>query len=257
MNTDSYLDEFLAHHGVKGQQWGVRNGPPYPIENKVMRKGTRVNSVSVNKSKLGKTKSDRWLYTYNPNDSWDSKVYKGAYATFLQRYRGSKVYEHSYEVVKDLKMPTKKERLDEYVKLYEQNKEQVAKDLENVQNYINRSGLSKNDNYKGAGNVDLKNLKTQKDFEDSYVLLNIAMENISAFKTTKKYADIMATKFDAMVDDNNQGIYNETHDPVIFFRANEALKEVGWVRKVPYSEIKKNYSDVKDELSKKGKKILL
>ena len=23
---------FLAHHGVKGQKWGVRNGPPYPID---------------------------------------------------------------------------------------------------------------------------------------------------------------------------------------------------------------------------------
>ena len=23
---------YLAHHGVKGQQWGLRNGPPYPIE---------------------------------------------------------------------------------------------------------------------------------------------------------------------------------------------------------------------------------
>lgn len=23
---------YLQHHGVKGQKWGVRNGPPYPIE---------------------------------------------------------------------------------------------------------------------------------------------------------------------------------------------------------------------------------
>lgn len=22
---------FLAHHGIKGQTWGVRNGPPYPL----------------------------------------------------------------------------------------------------------------------------------------------------------------------------------------------------------------------------------
>lgn len=28
----------LEHHGVKGQQWGVRNGPPYPIEDKVLKK---------------------------------------------------------------------------------------------------------------------------------------------------------------------------------------------------------------------------
>ena len=22
----------LAHHGIKGQQWGKRNGPPYPLD---------------------------------------------------------------------------------------------------------------------------------------------------------------------------------------------------------------------------------
>lgn len=25
-------EAFLAHHGVEGQQWGVKNGPPYPLE---------------------------------------------------------------------------------------------------------------------------------------------------------------------------------------------------------------------------------
>ena len=27
-------DAYLAHHGVEGQQWGVQNGPPYPLEGK-------------------------------------------------------------------------------------------------------------------------------------------------------------------------------------------------------------------------------
>ncbi len=26
-----YQDE-LYHHGVKGQKWGVKNGPPYPLD---------------------------------------------------------------------------------------------------------------------------------------------------------------------------------------------------------------------------------
>lgn len=26
-----YLKE-LYHHGIKGQKWGVRNGPPYPLD---------------------------------------------------------------------------------------------------------------------------------------------------------------------------------------------------------------------------------
>lgn len=25
------LPDWLAHHGVQGQKWGVKNGPPYPI----------------------------------------------------------------------------------------------------------------------------------------------------------------------------------------------------------------------------------
>lgn len=24
--------EYLKHHGIKGQKWGVKNGPPYPIK---------------------------------------------------------------------------------------------------------------------------------------------------------------------------------------------------------------------------------
>ena len=25
---------FLSHHGIKGQRWGVKNGPPYPLKAK-------------------------------------------------------------------------------------------------------------------------------------------------------------------------------------------------------------------------------
>ena len=28
------LSEILEHHGIDGQKWGVRNGPPYPLERK-------------------------------------------------------------------------------------------------------------------------------------------------------------------------------------------------------------------------------
>lgn len=27
------MNNTLKHHGVKGQKWGVRNGPPYPLKN--------------------------------------------------------------------------------------------------------------------------------------------------------------------------------------------------------------------------------
>lgn len=29
---NDYYSNYLAHHGIKGQHWGVRNGPPYPLD---------------------------------------------------------------------------------------------------------------------------------------------------------------------------------------------------------------------------------
>lgn len=36
---DDYPKE-LIHHGVKGQKWGVRNGPPYPLTKKKVEKSS-------------------------------------------------------------------------------------------------------------------------------------------------------------------------------------------------------------------------
>ena len=115
-------NNFLAHHGVKGQQWGVRNGPPYPIEDKVLKKGTKLNTVvglkpgtasmlnyETNSFLSRKKANNQWTYTYNKDNEWDNKVYKGPFSMYLAKYRGyTYVAEHKLETIKDLKMPTKK-----------------------------------------------------------------------------------------------------------------------------------------------------
>lgn len=35
MKHSDEVSDFLAHHGVQGQKWGVRNGPPYPLDSSV------------------------------------------------------------------------------------------------------------------------------------------------------------------------------------------------------------------------------
>lgn len=35
--TSTILDEVVEHHGIKGQHWGIRNGPPYPLDDKSSR----------------------------------------------------------------------------------------------------------------------------------------------------------------------------------------------------------------------------
>lgn len=245
------LSEFY-HHGIKGQKWGVRNGPPYPIDNKMLKKGTRLASMSTKyESGTDYKNNDKWMYTYNPDDEWDSAVYKGPFLKYKVLYQGAKfAVEHQYEVVKDLKMPTKQERIDEFISLYSKKKDIVVADLESVYNMMKQYGLSIET---GNKDVDVRNLKTNADHEAAYEIFNHAMENVAAFQSTKAYAELMAQKYDAMVDDNNQGIYNKAHDPIIIFRANEALKLLN-SRYISNDEFQKNYNKVADEMAKEGRR---
>lgn len=36
-------ENYLEHHGIKGQTWGIRNGPPYPLDKKVYNAVVRGN----------------------------------------------------------------------------------------------------------------------------------------------------------------------------------------------------------------------
>ena len=51
---------FLAHHGIDGQKWGVRNGPPYPLDRethtKVIREGYKRDRSLSEQGKLSKSK---------------------------------------------------------------------------------------------------------------------------------------------------------------------------------------------------------
>ena len=66
--NDAY-DDFLVHHGVKGQKWGDRNGPPYPLSPETKRLvktakefATNRKNMCYNLQKWGKNPDNNVLY---------------------------------------------------------------------------------------------------------------------------------------------------------------------------------------------------
>jgi len=122
---------YLVHHGVVGMKWGIKNGPPYPLdmtrrEYRAAQKEQRLaNKETLKPGKIYKydngftLKKGTTLYrtTKDPNESLDG--YK--YVTFLDvdrnNYRRGNwrrltgdIHEKSYALKTDLKVPSKNEQ---------------------------------------------------------------------------------------------------------------------------------------------------
>lgn len=93
------MDNYLMHHGIKGQKWGVRNGPPYPIKDNHITRDTRVNRP--NKDKINeifetmslKDKQKLWI-GYNPKEHkpffGDNEYDNGGIAYSIVHSKGGK-----------------------------------------------------------------------------------------------------------------------------------------------------------------------
>lgn len=157
---------YLSHHGVKGQRWGIKNGPPYPIVDKgVIKKGTVLNTVTTSyrsplyvegdtdggyvavSSEEHSNGMDR-LGMYDPRNEIDKAIYEGSIALKNIRDTGALSTVHTYELTKDLKVATDKDRLDAFKQLYKENKKEIEYELKRINKNENEHYKSTIDWYK-------------------------------------------------------------------------------------------------------------
>lgn len=111
----------LSHHGIKGQQWGVRHGPPYPIDKDnasvTIKKGTHFRRLSM----YDERHSSGHAYVNYLKD--DIEHYRGFFTARLKALnKGAEVYSIDMEARSDLKAPSKNERIKTFIELYSKDK---------------------------------------------------------------------------------------------------------------------------------------
>lgn len=134
------MDNELCHHGRKGQQWGVSNGPPYPLNRKGLsyyfkkNKGTKEDRKRIKEEEEAKR---RQAYEEELEKNKD-KILRSGKASDILKYQGRLTNQELQSAVsrlnleKTLKDYSSKEKQDSLRKMND-----MVKTLDTVTNWTN------------------------------------------------------------------------------------------------------------------------
>lgn len=99
--TKPTLEE-LYHHGIKGQKWGAKNGPPYPLDSKIStgkrlkKKNSKISTGKRLKKKNGKNSRNSVTETTDPELEYLNDLERWASSGGVKRI-SNKAYDATYD----------------------------------------------------------------------------------------------------------------------------------------------------------------
>lgn len=201
-----------------------------------------VAAIGTSVIPVKRSDNEKKLFVYREDDPHDKDVYEGAFTKFI-KYRDStnQIFKRKFENIDDLVSPSAQRRAELFVETYRENpklysellnrtdayaqarKAQGVKYSPSLESFIGKAIFDKN-----TSDIDLKRY--------GYGLFNMGNEwndSLTAKGNNKYYKKLKKSGYNALIDDNNAGIYNDAHEPLIVLNAKKYLKNIGSERLTP------------------------
>lgn len=215
---------YLVHHGVKGMKWGVRKGPPYPL-----------NASTLSKEIYSKAKSEE------PQIRKDlSEAFRNSGASFYG-------LEHSLKTKDSIKRKIETDSQEKGIS--------IAEAAQGLKDAVRYTALSDDDNFVNAYNTIKKTLQDKgyeevrcRNYFDEYRKGNVKHKSVqSVFKSPSDY--IFELQFQTPSSQNAKDkkvpIYEERRKPNVPLSRQKELERM-------MEELAENVSTPKDIYSIKS-----